>query len=68
MKAKAKTKMKRQANWSKLKFYGKDGATPNGHKYLVTPATASEIRAALNIRPSHTRNALRALKAAGIKV
>jgi hypothetical protein len=63
-----KVNVKRQARWSKLRIVGKRGATQNGHMHVVSPATASEIRAALNIRSSHIRNALSALKAAGIKV
>jgi hypothetical protein len=63
-----KVNVKRQAGWSKLRVVGKRGAARNGNMHLVSPATASEIRAVLNIRPSHIRNALSALKAAGIKV
>ncbi len=39
----------------------------NGYLNVVTPATASEIRRTLGITAAQMKNALRALKAAGIE-
>jgi hypothetical protein len=40
----------------------------NGYVHLISPATASEIRRAIGIKPSHTKTMMRAFAAAGIKI
>jgi hypothetical protein len=47
---------------------GVGGSRKKGYVHVISPATASEIRRAVGIRPSHTRNVMRAFAAAGIKV
>jgi hypothetical protein len=47
---------------------GDGGSRKNGYVHVISPATASEIRRALGIKPSDTRNVMRAFAAAGVKV
>jgi hypothetical protein len=47
---------------------GPGGRGKNGFVHVISPATVSEIRRELGIKPYHIRNVRRAFKMAGVEV